>query len=309
MGNLAFALGQVPDAERWIEEGIELGRSAERPEGGSWGYHWRGRQRIRDGAPGAALRELAIARTVARSASPPARWRRTYWRRSRKTPATRTGTRATAPPPSGHTARRSRFARRSSLRAPPMPSSRPASSTPSLNSRHGCSRCARTDEARAETERAITLLRRQAEAPGAVASRFTELAWLLLVAQPADLRDATAALASARRAVGLPLGQHPDALAVLAVALVPDGRRRIGTRDGPRGATRSSPRCAPAATRRRSDATYAKTCVDIRSDPCRARSGSNVHSFRSSSPSGAHRPAFRSHPWMRRSPDRSRTGR
>lgn len=62
------------------------------------------------------------------------------------------------------------------------------------------------------------LLEQQAEAPGAVGSRFTELAWLLLVAQPADLRDPAAALRHARRAVDLPRGQHPDALAVVAVA-------------------------------------------------------------------------------------------
>jgi tetratricopeptide (TPR) repeat protein len=76
----------------------------------------------------------------------------------------------------------------------------------------------RVEEARAATGRALRLLRQQADAPTAAASRFTEYAWLLLVAQPADLRDPATALTYARRALDLPRGTNPDALAVFALA-------------------------------------------------------------------------------------------
>ena len=61
-------------------------------------------------------------------------------------------------------------------------------------------------------------LRRQADAPGATASRLTEYAWCLLTAHPTDLRDPSTSLAYAQRAVELPYGNHPESLAVLAVA-------------------------------------------------------------------------------------------
>ena len=76
----------------------------------------------------------------------------------------------------------------------------------------------RREDARVETRRVMQLLRGQTESPGAASSRLTEYAWLLLTAQPADLRDPGAALLHAQRAVDMPHGDHPDALGVLAVA-------------------------------------------------------------------------------------------
>jgi tetratricopeptide (TPR) repeat protein len=76
----------------------------------------------------------------------------------------------------------------------------------------------RVEDARAETRRVLQILRSQADSRNAAASRLTEYAWLLLIARPPDLRDATTALAYARRALDMPHGIHPDSLAVLAVA-------------------------------------------------------------------------------------------
>jgi hypothetical protein len=76
----------------------------------------------------------------------------------------------------------------------------------------------RDEDARAETRRVLQILKSQADSSDATASRFTEYAWLLLIARPPDLRDPATALAYARRALDMPHGVHPDSLAVLAVA-------------------------------------------------------------------------------------------
>ena len=76
----------------------------------------------------------------------------------------------------------------------------------------------RSRDARAETRASLDILRAQADAPEAAASRLTEYAWLLLVAQPVDLRNPAIALDYARRALDRPRGLHPDSLGVMAVA-------------------------------------------------------------------------------------------
>jgi hypothetical protein len=83
----------------------------------------------------------------------------------------------------------------------------------------------RPDEARKQTQTILALLRSQADQPQPAASRLTEYAWLLLVAEPTTLRDPATAVSYAARALTLPRGVHPDSLSVLAVAQYLSGDR------------------------------------------------------------------------------------
>ena len=219
MANLAFALGRDADGQRWIDDGIALTRSVEVPKGGSWGYHWRARWLMRRGEAPAALKQLAIAAEPYASALDPRNTLAANAQAAVKEDLAEarglTGDRAAA-----DSAFREALGIRQRL-VTAAPSNGEFASNLVRTVTHFASfmtGSGRGENARAETARALQLLRRQADAPNAVATRFTEYAWLLLVAQPEDLRDAGTALTYARRALDLPRGSNPDALAVLAVA-------------------------------------------------------------------------------------------
>ena len=221
MGHAAFALGRVADGHRWIGEAIAIN-----PERGQFsfavsGHQWRARHFIAAGDAPAALRDLRIIRPAYERvvASVPAAkllvngmagvdedeadalWlagdRRAAATRYRAALATRRRL-AVDGPTNGEFASNLVYS-----------TTRFASQLVGAN---------RIEDARAETRASLDLLRAQADAPEAAASRLTEYAWLLLVAQPQDLRDAATALDYARRALDRDRGRHPDSLAVLAVA-------------------------------------------------------------------------------------------
>jgi serine/threonine protein kinase/tetratricopeptide (TPR) repeat protein len=227
MGNLAFDLGRETDGQKWIAQGIAMNTTSEGLGAASWGYHWRGRLRLRQGRPADALKEwkpLApyfdrIATAVPDGGVP--RNQLAAFQEDEGLAYWRAGQRARA-----ESILRSALATRTALVA-----GHPTNGEFAANLVYGATQFARLldgdagqpDQARAVTRSVMTVLRQQADAPAAVASRLTEYAWLLLVAQPRDLRDPATALDYARRAVSLPRGNHPDAWAVLAVALYQTG--------------------------------------------------------------------------------------
>ncbi len=262
MGNLAFDLDREADGQRWIDEAIRMIVTRDGLDAGAWGYHWRGRLRLRQGRPRDALRAwepLApyFARIAAQDPGVPANhWAAfledqgdAYWALEQ------------------HRTAEQAFRQALSIREA-LVAKGPTNGEFASNLVYGVTRFAthltdagRADEARRETTRVLTLLRRQADAPDAVATRLTEYAWLLLVAQPADLRDVPTALDYARRAIDLPRGNHTDAWAVLAVAQYLAGETEAAVASALRAYT-----LVPELRAGRDDATLAR---DIRSNLAR----------------------------------------
>ncbi|UCE58450.1 MAG: serine/threonine protein kinase [Phycisphaerales bacterium] len=76
----------------------------------------------------------------------------------------------------------------------------------------------KTEEGRSFTSERIKFEKHHAEQPDADADSLNEYAWLLLMCEPADLRDPETALVVARRASGLTQHVDPDVLNTLARA-------------------------------------------------------------------------------------------
>lgn len=76
----------------------------------------------------------------------------------------------------------------------------------------------KVEEARVHVAELIEQYRKIAERPGADAALLNDYAWLLLTCEPADLRDPSAALPMATRAVELSNGKDPGLLDTLALA-------------------------------------------------------------------------------------------
>jgi non-specific serine/threonine protein kinase/serine/threonine-protein kinase len=94
-------------------------------------------------------------------------------------------------------------------------------------------RLGRAAEARAYTRRSLSLRRELASRPEATAQDLNGYAWLLLTADPNELRDAAGALPPARRAVEMTKGEDPGILDTLALAyhLTGDHARAVETEE------------------------------------------------------------------------------
>ncbi len=221
MGHAAFALGRVADGHRWIAEAVAIS-----PKGGQFGFdvsgrQWRARHLIAAGDGRAALRDLQLIRPSYERAVASAPVARHLQNGMAGVDEDEGDALWLAGDRRGAEARyRGALALRRQLVVDGLTNGEFASSLV-YSTTHFASRlmeAGRQTEARVEARASLDLLRVQADAPGADASRLTEYAWLLLVAQPADLRNPAIALDFARRALDRPRGMHPDSVGVVAVA-------------------------------------------------------------------------------------------
>ncbi len=223
MANAAFALGRDAEAQHWLEQGIALTGTDQGQGSGpaDWGYHYRGRHLIRQHRGNAAMADLSRTRagySRARAQQPENIF--AHMKLAAVTEDIGDATWLGGDRAGAEASYREALRIREDTLAIGSSNGQHASELVYAVSRLAARlvEVGRSDEARLETGRVLDALRRQADAPDAVASRLTEYAWCVLTANPADLRDASTARTYAARAIGLPNGNHPESLAVLAVA-------------------------------------------------------------------------------------------